>query len=90
MDLQGIDLKKVDPDENGGYDIVTNMKAIGIEDEESPPATIKVNGVEFIRAGRVVGDGDRDMYWSYWNNDASVHSGPAVNLQLWFSEPEGQ
>jgi len=80
MKLQGIDIKQVDPDENGGYDIVTVMSVIGIEDEESPPKTIEVNDAEFTIAGRVVGSCDRNLYWSYWNDDQ-----PAVNLQLWFS-----
>ena len=80
MKLQGIDIKQVDPDENGGYDIVTNMEVIGIEDELSPPETIEVNDVKFSIAGRVVGDEDVDLYWSYWNDDA-----PVINLQLWCS-----
>ena len=80
MKLQGIDIKQVDPDGKGGHDIVTVMSVIGIEDEETPPRTIEVNDTKFSIAGRVVGDEDVDLYWSYWNDDV-----PAINLQLWFS-----
>ena len=80
MKLQGIDIKQVDPDENGGHDIVTVMSVIGIKDEESPPETIEVSDVEFTIAGRVVNDEDESLFWSYWNDGI-----PAINLQLWFS-----
>ena len=85
MKLQGIDIKQVDPDENGGYDIVTVMSVIGIEDEETPPEAIEVNDVEFTIAGRVLAENDESLFWSYWNDAV-----PAINLQLWFSENEEQ
>ena len=80
MKLQGIDIKQGDPDENGGYDIVTNMEVIGIEDELSPPETIEVNDVKFSRSCVIVDDEDENLFWSYWNDDV-----PVINLQLWFS-----
>jgi hypothetical protein len=80
MKLQGIDIKQVDPDENGGYDIVTNMEVIGVEDELSPPETIEVNDVKFSRSAVVVDEDDENLFWSYWNDGV-----PAINLQLWFS-----
>jgi len=81
MKLEGIDIKVKDPDGEGGYDIVTVMNVIGVEDEESPPLTVEINDTVFTIAGRVVGDDDEDQYWSYWNDDTQ----PAINLQLWFS-----
>ena len=80
MKLQGPEFREVGPHVHG-YDIVTVMEVIGIEDEESPPATIEVNGVNFTLVGRVTGDEGMDLYWSYWNDDDE----PPVNLQLWFS-----
>ena len=80
MKLQGIDIKQVDPDGKGSYDIVTNMEVIGIEDELSPPEMIEVNDVKFSRSVVIVDDEDENLFWSYWNDGM-----PAINLQLWFS-----
>jgi hypothetical protein len=80
MKLQGPNIKKVDPDGKGSYDIVTVMNVIGIEDELSPPETIEVNDIKFSRSVVIVDDEDENLFWSYWNDDV-----PVINLQLWFS-----
>ena len=73
------DLVKANYDRNGGYDILVDMNQVGLSEDETPPAEIRIEGERFHLSGCVEDhfDKNKPTYWSYWNDNW-----PAKNLQL--------
>ena len=80
MNIDNEVIAKSDIDEDGGYDLKVDLNQIGIAEDETPPDTVRADGLDFDLCGQVVDANDAAIYWTYWN-----HGDPAVNLQLHFA-----